>query len=178
MSIEIPLTESEKHWKRHPNMRQMSDSRMGGVDNGVGSVIGLVRTSTLATMTGNPVHYGKNDYDTRTVDSLVEDLKSGRGFNEPLGIEYHRDLHKAYVGEGNHRLLAAQMAGHEYVPAMVLKSEYAPKFETDVRGRFPQRLKSEKKLFPWSHMMGGEVYEHHPMFMHPKWVFHEDDVLD
>ena len=43
------------------------------------------------------------------------------GFREPLKLEYEPDSRHAYLGEGNHRLVAAGLAGYTAVPVWGLR---------------------------------------------------------
>ena len=50
------------------------------------------------------------------IGSLTEE-----GFREPLKLEYEPDSRRAYLGEGNHRLVAAGLAGYTAVPVWGLR---------------------------------------------------------
>ena len=51
---------------------------------------------------------------------LTRSLKV-EGFREPLKLEYDPDSRHAYLGEGNHRLVAAGLAGYVAVPVWGLR---------------------------------------------------------
>jgi hypothetical protein len=181
MSIEIPLTESEKHWNLHPSISLGGfQSRMGGhLDTGQGHTTGLVRVSSLLDMPGNRIDYGTDEYDTETVDNIIRDLQSKgpeRGLRNPIVVGYHRDSHMGMVDEGNHRVLAAHMAGHEFLPTHVMRL-YTKPLVIQERGQSPKYLSGEKKTWPWAQQVNRGVDEHHPGYMHPRWIFHPDDVL-
>jgi hypothetical protein len=53
-------------------------------------------------------------------DELIRSLRED-GFREPLKLEYEPDARQAFFGEGNHRLVAAGLAGHSAVPVQGLK---------------------------------------------------------
>jgi hypothetical protein len=80
------------------------------------------------------------------------------------------------VDEGNHRVLAAHMAGHEFLPTHVMRL-YTKPLVIQERGQSPKYLSGEKKTWPWAQQVNRGVDEHHPGYMHPRWIFHPDDVL-
>lgn len=72
-------------------------------------------------------------------DELVRTLTED-GFREPLKLEYEPDSRRAFFGEGNHRLVAAELAGHSAVPVWGLKGYAGP------RMRGARRVPGEPKL--------------------------------
>jgi len=54
-------------------------------------------------------------YNPADWDELIRSLRE-EGFREPLKLEYEPDSRHAFFGEGNHRLVAAGLAGHSAVP--------------------------------------------------------------
>lgn len=52
------------------------------------------------------------------VKALAADILAS-GFKSPLQLEYGTDDRRAYLGEGNHRLAAAELLGLECVPVLV-----------------------------------------------------------
>jgi hypothetical protein len=63
------------------------------------------------------------DHSPRNIDAITQDLKEGgvKAMREPLYLLYDHDSHWAYLGEGHHRLIAAQRAGLTHVPLRVLR---------------------------------------------------------
>jgi hypothetical protein len=53
--------------------------------------------------------------------SLVDDVKQN-GLQEPLMMEFGKDDHRISLGEGNHRLRAAELAGHTHVPVRMQRA--------------------------------------------------------
>jgi hypothetical protein len=62
---------------------------------------------------------------TRSIDSITQDLKTGgvKAMREPLYLLYSHKSRWGYLGEGHHRLIAAQRAGLTHVPLKVLRGE-------------------------------------------------------
>jgi hypothetical protein len=52
------------------------------------------------------------------LEALSADILES-GFKSPLQLEYGTEDRKAYLGEGNHRLAAAELLGLECVPVLV-----------------------------------------------------------
>lgn len=70
----------------------------------------LVPISILKGMRGNNLQYD--------VSELAESLKK-EGFRNPGVIQYHQKNRTAILGEGNHRLAAAEQAGFTHMPVWV-----------------------------------------------------------
>ena len=62
----------------------------------------------------------KDPYTRATWAELTRSLTE-EGFREPLKLEYEPDSRRAYLGEGNHRLVAAGLAGYSAVPVWALR---------------------------------------------------------
>jgi len=62
----------------------------------------------------------KDPYTRAAWAELIRSLTE-EGFREPLKLEYEPDSRRAYLGEGNHRLVAAGLAGHTAVPVWALR---------------------------------------------------------
>jgi len=62
----------------------------------------------------------KDHYTRATWAGLTRSLRE-EGFREPLKLEYEPDSRRAYLGEGNHRLVAAGLAGYAAVPVWGLR---------------------------------------------------------
>lgn len=80
--------------------------------------IGWVPTSTVASMREYHPHELR---DPANVPHLAEDI-SEHGFKSPLIMEYGQNERTAYLGEGNHRLAAAERLGLSHVPVHVMRS--------------------------------------------------------
>jgi len=57
----------------------------------------------------------KDPYTRAAWAELIRSMTE-EGFREPLKLEYEPDSRRAYLGEGNHRLVAAGLAGYTAVP--------------------------------------------------------------
>lgn len=65
------------------------------------------------------------EHDTGNSRSTVDQLKKSimeEGFHTPLNVDYNINDRYAYLGEGNHRLIAAQELGLTHVPVTVHRS--------------------------------------------------------
>lgn len=62
------------------------------------------------------------------VRAIADELKAGGVIKEPLMLEHSTKHQWGYLGEGHHRLLAAEQAGHTHVPVFVYSgsSGYGP----------------------------------------------------
>lgn len=89
-------------------------------DDPTHSVVGMVPTSTLAQYRH---HEGDVNPDSHeTVEKIRGDLRSGRGLDNPVMLEYDHRAGWAALGEGNHRLRAHELEGREEVPVRVVRS--------------------------------------------------------
>jgi len=57
-----------------------------------------------------------------TIDSITSDLKQGgvNALREPIYLLYNHQQHWGWIGEGHHRLIAAQRAGLTHIPVRVM----------------------------------------------------------
>ncbi len=95
----------------------------------------MVPISVLKQMRGNPLRYKGEE-----LKSLSEDIKQ-HGLRNPGFIEYYQGSRTAYLGEGNHRLAALEMAGYTHMPVTVIRheSDHTPKQAIPVRGVDPNQ---------------------------------------
>jgi len=78
--------------------------------------------------------YGQSGSKER-IDSIVKDLKEGKGFTDPVFLEYTVDDAgnlRLLLGEGNHRLAAAKEAGIEYIPVQLVRTDDVKRVKTVV----------------------------------------------
>jgi hypothetical protein len=78
--------------------------------------------------------YGQSGSKER-IDSIVKDLKEGKGFTDPVFLEYTVDdvgNLRLLLGEGNHRLAAAKEAGIEYIPVQLVRIDDVKRVKTVV----------------------------------------------
>lgn len=95
-----------------------------------------------------------------TIASITEDLKAGKGFTDPLILDYWVDANGKLMlnlTEGNHRIQAAINAGIDYIPVRVLRgyesrldqakaSGLASKILPDSSGYLPGTLRPSEIL--------------------------------
>lgn len=120
--------------------------------------VGFVKTSHLLGMRGNDIR----SWDQ--VRKIREDIRSGKGITDPIVVDQDvKGDGNAYVGEGNHRLVAAALEGLSHVPATMYRKK---------RGRSPQ----SHPRFPGKKLPGkGEMTDE---YYHPAKAFPSDAVWD
>lgn len=106
----------------HPNVDHYRDGGMGGVGEDH-SVVGMVPTHVLKNYqeydrTDDANHPGSRE----RIEARRADLRSGEGFHTPLMLLYDHKNHWAKLGEGNHRLAAAEAEGIPHVPTRVVRA--------------------------------------------------------
>jgi len=98
----------------------------------------LVSVSWLKRLEGNRLHGDVNigynpdtdDWDRGSLEDLAHSLKT-RGIQEPIMINVGWIDGYAFIGEGNHRIEAAEMAGISKLPARVwMKKEAQHKYDS------------------------------------------------
>jgi len=98
----------------HPNLNDYRDGGMGGVGENH-SVVGYVPTHTLVGMHGNAT-------DHEGIERHKQALLSGKGFTDPVMVEFDHRNKRIVLGEGNHRVEAARELGISHVPTRVARS--------------------------------------------------------
>lgn len=97
--------------------------RSGGIGHVPGdesrSVVGMVPTEQLARFREHGGDW-RGESSDRRVDEIRRDIRSGVGIKEPLMLLHDQDQQWAYLGEGNHRLRAAELEGQSHVPVRVV----------------------------------------------------------
>jgi hypothetical protein len=63
----------------------------------------------------------QHKHSERTVAKIAGELKAGRGMTDPLMLLHHNEANRASLGEGNHRLKAAERAGWTHVPMRAVR---------------------------------------------------------
>jgi len=58
------------------------------------------------------------------INNIADELRKGGVIREPLVLEHNTEHQWGYLGEGHHRLLAAEQAGHTHVPVTVWSTGY------------------------------------------------------
>lgn len=102
----------------HPNIIHYGERGQAGVPP-EHSVVGYVKTDLLRTMHGN-------DTNPDRVEHYRQQLRSGQGFKEPAIVDYDPHRNWATVDDGNHRVEAAHLEGHEFTPVRVSRTTFEP----------------------------------------------------
>jgi ATP-dependent exoDNAse (exonuclease V) alpha subunit/DNA-binding protein H-NS len=141
----------------HPNLENYTSADGGGL--GVyQSTVGYVSARLLSSMKGNePSVPG-------SVESKVEDLQDGDGFDQPVSVAYNPRTGEAYVADGNHRVQASLDAGVAYVPTRVFVLDAPP----------VQKQAQLKKLV----RDGGLPLPTNALEVHPYFVFNRADLIN
>lgn len=94
--------------------------------------VGWVKTDKIAQYRDRepdkPEHWlgGKGGSSERIVNSLREGFRNGEGWEHPIQLHYHPGSNTTWMGEGNHRLRAAELEGHTHVPVTVRLDRHRP----------------------------------------------------
>ena len=112
-----PLVEEEEIKRLNPNMKE----DFGNITNAA-----LVKTDYIKKFIefDRAGSQATPDYSAKTIANITDDLKSGKGFTDPLILDYYvSDSGELLLklGEGNHRLQAALKAGLDSVPVAIVK---------------------------------------------------------
>lgn len=130
----------------------------------IASGVGYVRTGLLAQMHGN-------ETDREGIDRHKQALLSGKGFTDPVMVEYDPKRKITMVGEGNHRVEAARELGISHVPTRVVRSRFRDD-EMDYASRHGSPYTVEASS-PWKDGRGDEYW---PPSVHPRHVFPKDTM--
>lgn len=142
----------------HPYLRDYPSDAPGGIGSVQGSTVGMVPTHVLARY-----RHHEADVDPESesvVQRVVNDIHAGHGIEEPVIMEYDPRTNWAYLGEGNHRLRAAEKAGLPEVPVRVQRSRN-PATVHEIEGRGGPAFHK-----PEAEMGGGHV----PQGFHPDFL--------
>jgi len=83
------------------------------------SVVGAVRTDALSSMAGNEV-------DEARVLEIMEKIKSGEGFKDPVIVYYDPETGNMVVADGNHHVEASKRLGIDLLPTRVITGKFDP----------------------------------------------------
>ena len=113
-----PLNEEEEIKRLNPNMKE----DFGNITNAA-----LVKTDFVKKFIefNRAGFEATPDYSAKTIANITEDLKSGRGFTDPLVLAYSVDDNGKLLlklTEGNHRIQAALNANLDYVPVKIVRA--------------------------------------------------------
>lgn len=116
-------------------------------------------------------HEGDQSPDSaERVSRLTEELRSGRGMTDPLLLIHHNESGVATLGEGNHRLKAAENAGWTHVPMRVVRM-YDSAVDRPVTGANDER-RPRQIPYVWRGAHQGRT----PEMARPSEVFHFDSL--
>lgn len=102
----------------------------------------------------------QGSHSEQRINDITNELKSGGVIQEPLMLEHSTKHQWGYLGEGHHRLLAAERAGLTHVPVFIYSSEGrkvesnkeqgigAPLTLTTSFGNFPGDRYQPKEIHP------------------------------
>ena len=134
----------------HPNVHDYASDAPGGIGSVQGSVVGMVPTNVLAAYRHHEGDVNGPD-SVAAITNLTRDLRSGHGIEEPLVLEYDPQTQWAYLGEGNHRLRAAEEAGVPEVPVRIERSRNATHVR-DLEGRGAQAIHNTQAELGMGHV--------------------------
>lgn len=153
-----------KQW--HPNVDHYQSGGMGHREGDESrSVVGFVPTHILARYREHGGDWN-GEHSDKTVASIRSDIRSGKGITNPLMLEYSPKHKWAYLGEGNHRLHAAELEGSPVVPVRVVRSNVGPGSRKESGVGAP--LAHEPHT--WT---GGVGEDYVPSDMHPSHLFRD-----
>jgi hypothetical protein len=124
------ITEEEAVIRSNPNLKNTTR-------------VGLVKTDFVKKFIEfdrTKPGYEIPEYSAQTIANIAEDLKSGKGFTDPILLDYWvGEDGQLYLNltEGNHRIQAAMAAGIDEVPVRILRG-----YQSNVEGRKPVGEKS------------------------------------
>jgi hypothetical protein len=104
----------------HPNVDQYRSGGLGHIEGDESrSVVGFMPTKTVAKYRD---HNGDQHHNSRKViDGIREDIRNDKGITNPLVVHYDHKNRWGFLGEGNHRLKAAEEEGLKTVPVRVVR---------------------------------------------------------
>ena len=94
-------------------------------------LVAEVPLSWLIRYQGNRLRMRRYEF-----EKLVEDIKTN-GIEEPVMIFIGQKDRTVTLGEGNHRMMAAMMAGLKSIPARVIRNQYAEGVSNNKMSRVP-----------------------------------------
>lgn len=155
----------------HPHLNAYRDGGMGGDENH--NVVGYVDTGFLGSMSGNSVsREGTKQYLAKMPPSVVRD-GNGEGFKDPVMVIHDGARGRAYLGEGNHRVKAAQLAGISHVPTRVVRGQISDDHVAMIRKQGGRVAEFESGGSPWKDATGRDYW---PSDMHPKHLYPEHTI--
>ena len=137
--------------------RDYSSSNGGGLGE-TRTVVGAVSVETLSSIAGNEV-------DETRVQELIEKIKTGKGFPDPVVVYYSPSTKESVVADGNHHVEAAKRLGITHVPTRVITGEFdSSEFMA------PKKIGKEWDKSPFKN-------KDWPMHVNPYFVFNNADLV-
>lgn len=168
---------SEPYFNNYDNMTPQEihprvNDYKGEQDGGYGpdrTIVGFVRTDALSDMRGNETA-------PERVEEVLDSIRR-EGIREPLVVTFNPKTGKMYLGDGNHRLEAAERLGMPWVPVRVnVRRMPWDEDDLDYFKRNGTNVKDAPKKWedsPWTGMLGEVRW---PLDMHPYFLFEPKDT--
>lgn len=122
------------------------------------SVVGAVRTDALSSMAGNEV-------DEARVLEIMEKIKSGEGFKDPVIVYYDPETGNMVVADGNHHVEAAKRLGIDLIPTRVITGKFDPSEYLSVKKSTKEWKAKPFKSKKW------------PTHVNPYFIFESKDLI-
>lgn len=129
----------DTHWSKHSLVERESTpevesepGRRWGKDVALVPISSMLRYREL-DREGKDAH----SFSPERISSITQDLKQGgvTAFTDPLYILYNHKQRWGWIGEGHHRLIAAQRAGLTHVPVRIMQGYKEETRERQLEGR-------------------------------------------
>jgi ribosomal protein S18 acetylase RimI-like enzyme len=156
--------------KEHPNVDHYMSGGIGHLEGDeTRSVVGFMPTKFMKRYREHPGDWN-GEHSEEVVHGIRNDIQNGKGIHTPLMVHYSDDDKWGYIGEGNHRLRAADEEGLKTVPVRVVRG--GPVGEKRRRGiGAPMDLGGR---FNEDH--NGRVYPYVPSDIHPYHFLKESKI--
>ena len=137
--------------------KDYSSSDGGGLGE-TRTVVGAVSVETLSSIAGNEV-------DETRVQELIEKIKTGKGFPDPVIVYYSPLTGESVVADGNHHVEAAKRLEISHVPTRVITGEF-----NSSEFMAPKKVGKEWDKSPFKN-------KNWPMHVNPYFVFNNADLV-
>jgi len=137
--------------------KDYSSSNGGGLGE-TRTVVGAVSVEILSSIAGNEV-------DETRVQELIEKIKTGKGFPDPVIVYYSPLTGESVVADGNHHVEAAKRLEISHVPTRVIAGEF-----NSSEFMAPKKVGKEWDKSPFKN-------KNWPMHVNPYFVFNNADLV-
>ena len=137
--------------------KDYSSSNGGGLGE-TRTVVGAVSVEALSSIAGNEV-------DETRVQELIEKIKTGKGFPDPVVVYYSPFTKESVVADGNHHVEAAKRLGITHVPTRVITGEF-----NSSEFMAPKKVGKDWDKSPFKN-------KDWPMHVNPYFVFNNADLV-